>query len=502
MPGKILGLNIREDSIAAVQVMSGLKGYQITSCFQLKFEDGKGVDEALQELSREIDVKTDSCFVSIPGDNISYRNLRIPFKEQKKINQTLPFEIETVAPFPIEEMIIDFNIIDSSEQSEILAASANKADISKYLDNLKAYGIEPDIIDISPVPTALWLLNQEDTPPNGLFLDIGFDRNSMILFLNNRIALIRDFAFNGGTIPFTSTEGDGEDSQAGSLSAQEIESRLELFCESVRKTIHSFSAQTIRDVSFEKIFFSGTGMLYSGTEEILSGLFDRPVQEINISRDKKVTLDYSIARVWNPAMMDGALALALRDGRKGRGFNLRKGEFELKKSYFGPINEMKRAIILLILLSIFLLFNLGTDYYFLNKRYKAGEQKINELFQQTFPEVKNVQFPVLQMTQKINELKDSSSLLPGGINSNQKALDILRDISQRIPGSLDIDVSNLVIDTETVRITGDTDTYSAGDELKKNLEPSGYFKSVTLGTQSLDKTGKRVNLNIKMQRAE
>ena len=502
MPGKILGLDIREDYIAAVQVMSGLKGYQVTSCFQVKCEEGKGVNEALRELSQEIDVRGENCFASIPGIDISYRNIQMPFKEQKKISQTLPFEIEAIAPFPIEEMIIDFNIIDSSEKSEILAVSAKKAYISKYLDDLKAYGIEPDLIDICPVPTALWLLNQEDTPKNGLFLDIGLNWNNMILFLNGRIVLIRDFASNGGTITSSVSETDDKNSQKDSLSAQEIESRLRVFCESVQKTVHSFGAQTKKDVSFEKIFFSGIGMLYSGTGEILSGFFNRPAQEINISRDKKVTMDYSIARVWNPALMDGALALALRDGRKGRGFNLRKGEFELKKSYLGPINEIKRAIILLILLFVSLLFNLGNDYYFLNKRYRAGEQKINELFRQTFPEVKNVQSPVLQMTQKINDLKDSSSLLPGGVNRNQKVLDILKDISQRIPDSLDIDVSNMVIDAETVRITGDTDTYSAGDDLKKNLEQSSYFKNVTLGTQSLDKTGKRVNFDIKMQRAE
>ncbi len=32
MPGKILGLDINEDSVTAVQVKSGLKGYQVTAC--------------------------------------------------------------------------------------------------------------------------------------------------------------------------------------------------------------------------------------------------------------------------------------------------------------------------------------------------------------------------------------------------------------------------------------------------------------------------------------
>ena len=39
MPGKILGLDINEDSVTAVQVLSGLKGYQVTACAQAIIEE-------------------------------------------------------------------------------------------------------------------------------------------------------------------------------------------------------------------------------------------------------------------------------------------------------------------------------------------------------------------------------------------------------------------------------------------------------------------------------
>jgi Tfp pilus assembly protein PilN len=399
-------------------------------------------------------------------------------------------------------MVIDFNVIESSEQNEILAVSTEKAYVSRYLEVLNDFGIEPDIIDVSPVPTVVWLLNQEDTPRNGLFLYIGFNRNSMILFLDNRINLIRSFAYKEGITPFPISQDHSEIGPGDGSPIQEVESRLRLFCESVRKTIHSFDAHTKREINVEKVFFSGLGMLYSRTGEILSGFLDRPAQEVNIRGDRDVDMDFSIERAWNPAFMDGALALALRDGKKGRGFNLRKGEFELKKSYLGPINEIRKAMILLGILFIFMVVNLGVDYYFLNKRYEAGEQKITGLFRQAFPEVTNVRFPVLQMKQKIKELESSSGLLPGGMASNRKVLDVLRDISQRIPGSLDMDVSNMVIDGEKVRISGNTDTFSTVDDLKNSLEPSDYFKSVTLGPANLDRTGERVNFEISMQRAE
>ncbi|MDB9822802.1 type II secretion system protein GspL [Deltaproteobacteria bacterium] len=500
MPGKILGLDIGEDFIAAVQVMSGLKGYQILSCFRILFGE-KGLDGALSELSQKMDLKSDNCLVSIPVGDISYRNLRMPFKEPKKIKQTLPFEIETVIPFPIEDMVVDFNIVDRSDQREILAVAAKKAHISKYLSSLRTVGIDPDIIDVGPVPTALWLLGQEGGSENGLLLDTGLNKNSMILFLNGRIALIRTFAFDDGVSPPTVSD-DQDYIIPVNPTAEQMESRLKIFCASVQNTIHSFSWQIKRKINLDKIFFSGVGLLYPDTGELLNRFLGSPVEQVNIKGDKSVRMDFNMDRVWTPAFMNNALALGLREVKKGRGFNLRKGEFETSKSYFGPKKEIRKTAALLILVFLFLSFDLGADYYSLNKRYEISEQRINTLFSMTFPEVTRIVDPVNQFRIKIEELKNSAGFLPGGIDSDRKVLDLLRDISGRIPQSFDIDITNMVIDAETVRITGETDTFNTVNNLKSRMEPSVYFESVTISSANLDRTGKRVDFEIKMQRAE
>ena len=56
MPGKILGLDICEDAVTAVQIRSGLKGYQITACGRVMVEGQDGYEEALsREHAREMD---------------------------------------------------------------------------------------------------------------------------------------------------------------------------------------------------------------------------------------------------------------------------------------------------------------------------------------------------------------------------------------------------------------------------------------------------------------
>ena len=91
MPGKILGLDINEDAIIAVQVLSGLKGYQVTACAQVAMDKDGGVEGTLEDLLEQMDLGSDAYSTAIPVERGFFRNLQMPFRAPKKIKQTLPF---------------------------------------------------------------------------------------------------------------------------------------------------------------------------------------------------------------------------------------------------------------------------------------------------------------------------------------------------------------------------------------------------------------------------
>jgi len=148
-----------------------------------------------------------------------------------------------------------------------------------------------------------------------------------------------------------------------------------------------------------------------------------------------------------------------------------------------------------------LIVDMGVDYYFLKERYRMLDQRVTEVFSRTFPDVKRIVDPLQQMRVKVNEVKTSAISIPG-TNSGNKVLDLLKDISDRIPKSLDVRVSRMVIDQETVRMSGKTDTFNTVDSIKSGLEPSKYFSGVTISSANLDRTGKRVQFEIKLQRKQ
>lgn len=494
MPEKILGLDINHDAITAVQVEGGLKGYQILACTRIRIEGDDGLDDALMALFEQQDLRSDVYMASIPSEDVSFRNLRMPFKDTKKIRQTLPFEVETMVPFPIDDLVIDFTIHDRSERSDILAVSVRKALISGYLEHLQSHSIDPDVLDIRCVPTVSLLLKQEETPDNGLFLDLGERRSTMVLFLNRRVASIRSFSFNAPAFGST-TRGN----HAETPTRKQAESWFESFCTMVENTIHSIGCQNDRDIHPETVFFTGVGALYGETADLLTRFLGVPAQEIDLSKDRKINMGEEVVSVWDPVLMDNALALSLRNGKQGQGFNFRKDEFEIKKRGFWLQKEFRRAMIFLGVILCLLIVDMGVDYYFLKERYRMLDQRVTEVFSRTFPDVKRIVDPLQQMRVKVNEVKTSAISVPG-TNSTNKVLDLLKDISDRIQKSLDVRVSRMVIDQETVRISGKTDTFNTVDSIKSGLEPSKYFSGVTISSANLDRTGKRVQFEIKLQR--
>ena len=496
MSGNILGLDINEDFVSAVQVTSGLKGFQVLSRAAVMIDGDNNLDKALEEISQNMDMKSDICMASISGGAVLYQNLVMPFKEPKKIKQTLPFEMEDLVPFPIDDIVIDFNIIKVSEQSEVLAISARKSLISECLERLKKLGVSPYLVDIRPVPIALWLLSQRETPDEGLLLDIGLNGFTIVLFMERRIALARYVSLDGGFKSRPNLNGMGE---GDAPKREEIDSIFQALSVTVNNCLRSFSWRIDRKIEPEKIFLTGIGSVHKETEDIISRYIGLPVERINVSKDKRIHMDYGMEALWDPALMDGALSLAVREIKKGHGYNLRKGEFAIKKGIFKRGKELRRLGIFIMIILLLLLIDLGTGHLLLKREYKAARQRCAELYNRSFPDAKNVKEPLLEMKQKISELEKSAAILSRDINREQKILDIFNDISRRIAATSDVDIKSMDISGETVHISGETDSFNTVNSIKSDLEPSSYFSDVKISGK-LDKTGKRVEFDLKLQR--
>lgn len=496
MLGKTLGLDIFEDTVTAVLVKGGLQGDQIVGCATESISRAGSPEAALAAVLGQVDASGCACISSIPSDRISYRNLSLPFKGRKKIDQVIAYELESMVPFAVDDLLVDFIISgQSAEQTDILAAAVKRSYLAEYLDFLKTQALEPEVVDIRNVPIVMLLLKQEDTPANGLFIDLGRDRATIFLFLNGRIVMIRKLSL----VCRSQTEAEqeerdrdsGPDPDGGSLTAA-----CQQFCRTVRNTLMAFVDQTAETGRPEKVLVGGAAAFQPGVVELLGRSLDLEVELVDLGRSVRVQMTDEMAGHWDPALMNGALALALRDGKQGAGFNFRKEEFEPKKQFLKFRRDIRKGAIVLAMIMALVMFDYGVDYYGMKKRYNGLDQQIVKIFTQTLPDVKRIVDPVQQMQVQIDEMRQTAGIFAAG-RKGRSVLDLLGDISRRVPSSLDVNVSRIVIDPEGVVIRGTTDTFNTVDSIKQGLDGSLFFRDVTITSANLERSGNRVQFEMR-----
>jgi len=496
MHGNITGIDIGMDHVTAVQTGSGLKGRRILAFSRVPLDNGD-LNEALGSLAGRMDLRDNACLVTIPEGHVSFRNVPMPFRDARKIRQALPFEIESMLPCPVEDLLIDFVMTDS-RSGGVLAAAVRRASISEYLEMLQSHGIDPEVLEVRGSPLASWVLKQAGSPENMLLLEVGNRLHTLVLCLNGRIALIRSFT----AFPARHTLSGSAHSairERDELPPEDREAFFQSLSTAVHNTVHAFLSRAEDRDGPDKLFFTGEGARDPASADLLTRFMGMPAEPVDVAGDKKVRMEGSIAGDWSPELMNSALSLALRNARSEDGFNLRRDEFSRESSYLGLRKKLPKIAIFLFLILSFVAADMMIEYYSLKQEYETLTRETAAIFRQTLPQVTRIIDPVQQLRVSVEEMKRSAASGPGIIPSST-ILDLLQEISRRIPRSVHVEVRRMVVDPETVRISGRTDAFNEVDKIKNDLAAAALFGPVNITSANLDRSGNKVQFEITIER--
>ena len=482
MSRKILGLDIRPDAVSAVLIDSSIKGTVIEAHGYVPLsgrkEDRNGLSASIETIEQKMDISDAICVVSFPADEISFRNIQVPFKGPKKIKKILPYELEPTLLFPVEDLIIDFihiEIPDLTNTNNLITAAVEKSKLQSFLDTLATFNIEPVIVTVGGYPTAFSLANFLESHKNWLFIDIDKNKSTIFIILAGKICLIRSFSINSTARSY----------------------KIKSLCGNIRRTIYAF--EKILGLVFEPDggFITGCGVNDLSLDKDMEQALGFPIERVDILRFADILKQQTPPPSWTPFLMDNALSLALMEIEGVRGFNFRKGPFALKKFWEeNRKNLIQTGVFFVIILSLGWL-NLFLDSYFMEKKLARLDHQITGIFTSTFPEVKNVVDPVQQMKVKIQQAKENA-LLPGENEKQIRAIDILNTISKAIPKDVDVTLKTFVLGAESVSISGDTDSFNSVDNIKSKLEQADIFKKIVISSANIDKFDKRVRFKLKV----
>jgi general secretion pathway protein L len=492
MAGTIFSIDIQDDLITGVLLNINHKATVITGCGVTSI-GSRPIEEAVVEIMNQTGFHDGICRISLSAERFFFHNLSLPFTDSRKLRKILPFELEETAPLEINRLLVDTIISNSEgEQANIVAAMVERDFLADRLSRLLALGLDPEIITVSGVPTAVRLMELPDCPPDLVFLDIGLQAATMIVVLNRQIVLIRSLCFEDG--------GSRESIDLGDNFTKTVPHSPEVYSTIAAAVKQTLLAAQIKEPGMP-IYLAGPSEHQRGVSECLADSAGVDIRDCDLlGRHSFLKIAPNIEAKWVPWVMDRALALGMAAKKSRKGFNFRKDAFARKVSLNQYRHLFWKGGAFTAALVVVVGFFLWLSSMSLKTEEKTVTMQIRAVFSETLPTVTRIVDPVQQLQTEINKLKQSTG---GSRTGNQyKVLDLLAEISEIIPDSLKVRLTLMSVDEKGIRIKGVTDSFNTVDTVKKKLEKSSYFNSVAISSANLAPKNNEILFELKLQLRE
>ncbi len=478
MADALLCLDIHKETVAAVLVDRSSKVTIVKDCF-VADTMGQSLEDAIAHIKEQTGFTGGPCLATFGAEFFSFRNVSLPFSDRKKIEQALPYELVDHSPVDINSLLIDFIVAkDEKKATGIIAAMISREFLADRLAILTSAGINPGSIGISGVSTALNIA--EGVAGNFVLIDIGQCWASLFIVLNKKVGLIRSLAIQREAV-------------AGNIVD-------DTFVHNVLQTVLASQLLDTSNPNYN-VYLTGSEAQAETVSPVLSSkLGGVEVSYFRQSEQPLIKVEADIQNRYQPELMDRVLSHVFKNGKKSGGFNFRKDDFRKKKSfaeYRGLL--LKTAFPLSIVIACVVAY-VGYNYSMLNAEQEKLRQQIIEVFKETLPEVTRIVNPVQQLQVKNNEIR--TTYRPGGAGGTvYTIIDLLTELSARIPAKYPVKVVRMVADTATIRLKAVTGGFNTVDNVQKELEKSKYFTNVTISSANQSIQGDEVNFELKLELA-
>jgi type IV pilus assembly protein PilM len=146
--------------------------------------------KALQELLAEKGIKAKSVNVCAPGFHVFSKFVKLPPVDAGKVTQIIQYEAQQNVPFPLEEVVWDYQILGSTSGGELeVLLVAIKADIVEGLFRVtETTGLRLQLTDVSPAALCnSFRYNYGDLEDCTMLLDIGAKTSNLLFFEKGKV---------------------------------------------------------------------------------------------------------------------------------------------------------------------------------------------------------------------------------------------------------------------------------------------------------------------------
>src|SRR5215203_4951597 len=183
MARRILSLDIGTTTLKATVIESTLWSCRVIAFFQHVRNPDRSLAEDMQDFCTAHHLQGDTVLSCVSGSLVTHRLLPLPFTNARQVSQAVPFELEALIPFRVEDLAIAEQIVQRTDAgATVLAVATPKTVLSDHLAAFAIAGVEPDGVSFAPL-AALPLLSLSGVNMTGTtaLLEVGEQHSSVVL---------------------------------------------------------------------------------------------------------------------------------------------------------------------------------------------------------------------------------------------------------------------------------------------------------------------------------
>ena len=453
MSKRLIGIEIGNSTLRIAILILEKGQVSVSSMLEKGYADPGELTSRLRDaLAGEFRIG-DQLVTCLPARTAYVRHLEFPFQDGKKIAAALPFSLSTQLPVSIDHCATAIQSVQSTAKGATVAAAAvPKETLEPLLGTFEAADVPLHLVDLAPFCYVAGLGEQIG---HGLLICATGQETTVSLVQDGEVADYR-------VLP--------------AIAARGLDGQLQPLLREIRVLKHAAGAGPL------PIMLMGEGSTADLAEALqASGL---KVEVLSLELAGQV-----IDGTFLPAV---ALALRARVARNERSFNFRQGPYALKGEW---ANLKRKLVILATLLGMTVLTMLGSmalKYADQAGRAEQLQADMVNVYRSLFPEATTIVDVPLQLKSAIRDLEEKGHLIAGGQIS---ALSILKEMS-RLPELVTVEVQELVLSGEELKITGWTASFEAINQMAEVLGDSPLFSKVQVTDAKMSLDGSRIDFRL------
>ena len=468
---RILSLNLGSQTVGLAEFHAQpngglvLNGYRLREILADPSNEGARnaqIGAALREMLGELGIKGGPVNYAIAAQSVFARFVKLPAVEEEKIERIIAFEAQQNVPFPIDEVVWDYQLVGGGAEEQIqVVLVAIKEDLLEEVNAaVEGAGLRTSIVCVATMALYnAFRYNYSDLAGCSLLVDIGA-RTTNLLFIEPGKIFSRSVAIGGGSVSSAIAKEFGEPIGAaefrkkrdgfvslGGAYAEPENPEVARVSKIVRGTMTRLHAEMMRSISHyraqqqgnapDRLYLCGGSTSTPYMREFFQEKLQVPVEFFNPLRNVAVSEAVDAAEVARSAHLLGELTgLALR------GATTCPMELNLRPQSVVRRQEMERrrpAFVLAAACVVLGLLAWGAYFW----RAAQVEDRATARLQEKVDAMRRIETQMSQVRKETTALDNQSAPLVAAINERSFWPLLLEDLNERLPKE-DIWITELV----------------------------------------------------------